>query len=275
VVVRNCSPSTILCVKLTFSLLYSYNIIDWDGSIAGSPGGQPYIIGSATYNWYNYDPSACRKVVSNNWWYCPKGNHEITQLYIWIPNLTYEGYNTDNTATIVGSIKLWGRGLDASSWVPFTKQNAIAGVSNLGWYVFVNNGAPKTMTLGAALLPKGQSIYFATRYPSGTSFTINGYSSSSGTSSPTPYVRVNSLAEVWNGDGFKYYFDGTHLYIKFLNPKNDGSAFERDGARVILPDGEIGYTSRFWRVVIQANCASSTAYCAVTDVYPPSSSWWN
>lgn len=250
---------------------WMYNFIDWDGTAVGRPG-QAFIVGSATTTWFNFDP-ACLKNSDWNAYVCPKGNREIAAISPVIPGVIYDRYTEDNSAVVVGSISLWGRNVPAGSSMPITKQPLLTGVSgNIGWKMFISSGAPREWRLDLNTVVQGSEIYFATPYPSGTSFSVFGRTCPS-CSDRRSFSQASSLQDVWRGDGSNYFFDGRFLYIKLINPRNTRAAFERDGARIYIPNsGNVGsHGSGSWTLSISANCGN----CRVDNIDVPTSSWWN
>jgi hypothetical protein len=255
--------------------LWTYNFIDWTGESVNRPG-QASIIGSATYNWFNFD-SSCQKNTNWNAWICPKGTREIAQISPIVPGLMYTQYNTDNSATIVAYMTLWGRNVPSGSTVPVTKQPGVTGVSgNIGWKLFLASGnAPQgTWKIHLNTIVQGTEIYFATPYPRGSSFNIRGFRGPGSNDGSRAYSQAQSVAEVWNGDGFKFFFDGSFLYIKLINPFNNKAAFERDGAKIYEPNinGDF-WLGNSWALQITSTCGGGS--CRVADALPPPSAYWN
>ncbi len=129
----------------------------------------------------------------------------------------------------------------------------------------LGKGSPASWTINTAQLPAGTFIMFALKYPSGTTFSItaNGWVSS------YTITQVSSFAEVLAGDGTKYYFDGSHLYVKLVNKQvTSDFAWQRAGIKVYTQD--VGYTYTF-----AANCPPATlsgGFCAVSHSFP---TLWN
>lgn len=88
---------------------------------------------------------------------------------------------------------------------------------NGGWYVHYNEGVTHRLELILTLLPPGQHILFATRFPAGTKFKIQRvfkwYSALTST-----LEQVGSRREVLLGDGLQYSFNDHHLQLKLVDP---------------------------------------------------------
>jgi hypothetical protein len=81
-----------------------YNIIDFDGSVVGRNDGKPYILGSATTNWYKWS-SGCIYREDWNVWACPKGSRDLATLRF---TVAYEDHIVAGPPDHVGYTALWG-----------------------------------------------------------------------------------------------------------------------------------------------------------------------
>lgn len=243
-----------------------YSLVDFDGSISGNNDGS-YILGSATATWWNYD-NACVRRADWNVYVCPKGDKEVGVL-----SPAIDGYIDGSQAQniYVGNTTLWGRNVPSGSTSTLTRSAGVTGPTNVGWYTKFDLGAPLDINITVNQVPQPGCVYYAQRYPAGTSFTIWG-SNPYFRSKNTYYSAASSISDLWASNGTKYYFDNTHLFLKLNNPWNTRSNFTRAGAYVWTPDS--GY---HWIVRVTANCASSGGWCTtpVSDVVPGSGSWWN
>jgi hypothetical protein len=247
-----------------------YTMVDFDGSVSGSTPGQAYILGSATSTWWNY-ATTCSKADAWNAYVCPKGDKEVGVLGIGIDGYIQGGVGLPANSYI-GNTTLWGNGVPDGSFSPLTQLPGVTGPTNTGWFISYTNGAPLHFELTITQVPKPGALYWASRYPAGTSFTVYGYNPYFGQRNGF-YSAASSLADLWASNGTKYYFDDSHLFLKLNNPFNSRSNFTRAGAYLWTPDS--GY---HWMVKVDANCASSDGkWCsgAVDNRKPSSSSWWN
>jgi hypothetical protein len=99
----------------------------------------------------------------------------------------------------------------------FIVQGTTGLTGNGGWYLHFTKGVTPELHLVLKLLPPGQHILFATRYPPGTTLnierTFRWYPSSS-----KKLVRAESQREVLLGNGLQFFFDGHHLLMKLIDP---------------------------------------------------------
>ncbi|KAG1679774.1 hypothetical protein FOA52_012685 [Chlamydomonas sp. UWO 241] len=212
-----------------------FNWIDWDGS--ASRRGKPTIIGSWPL-WWQLD-SGCETDSSSNSWRCD-----------WLPwrgvarlDVHVAGYTAvvktfsavpPTFVNRAGYAAQFGyRGSNQRSTV-ITRNEGITGVTGSGgWYVHLEEGAPKSMQVYATMLPPGMSIMFATRYPPSTTFSIKRtFKWYPGLNSQL--YQADSLWDLQFGNGEAYFFDGKHLYIRMSDP-GDASVpapFTVDGVTV-------------------------------------------
>jgi hypothetical protein len=243
-----------------------YTFVDTDGSTVGTPGS--YIIGSSTSTWWNYNAS-CYPRADWNAYVCPRGDKEIGVI-----DVQMRGIIAGNAPEYIhiGNTTLWGRGVpsNSTSWV--TGQPGISGPTNTGWYFWLDAGAPVDVNITLSQVPANNYIYWAARYPAGTTFRIGGKGTSNSTYNGL-YTAAASLSALWASNGIKqYFFDGTHLYLKLTNAVSMNAQFVRDGVYAWTDDERLGtdYTVR-----VGATCTATNNWCPVTDVQPPPSSYWN
>jgi len=188
---------------------------------------------------------------------------EIANLNILVPNLIVSCTEpTQGSSIHVGNTTLWGDGIIEDRSAQITTCEGVTGVTGKGWYLYLFNGSPTSFTIQPYLIPPGTSIFFAIRYPAGTTFTITT-DYQWGTNGDGVVTQVNTFAEVKSGDGRKYYFDGTHLYIKLVNHVQPTPVyFERDGVRIYSIQNSYSYK-------LTANCPGAAGgYCPVARLVP-------
>ncbi|KAN0024762.1 hypothetical protein ACTFIV_009171 [Dictyostelium citrinum] len=220
-----------------------FNFIDYDGSIFSTPKGTPKVIGSHE-QWWNYD-STCK--YHSEWlvWVCDRSTHEISTLYILIPGLI-DSDNLMDQVIPVGNMSLFGGGVTDFRGTVVTRNPGVTGISSssncvsaggscgVGWYFYLTGGSPTYMKIWVGQVVYGQHIFLAIPYPQFTTFNIS--CDLKGTKLYNKnYTLGSSAADVRSGDGSKYYFDGTHLFIKVVNFANKGGnneSFNRGGAKI-------------------------------------------
>ncbi|EGC31281.1 hypothetical protein DICPUDRAFT_156894 [Dictyostelium purpureum] len=205
-----------------------FNFIDSDGTATGRTATT--IVGSHD-TWWNFD-SSCSY---NTYWacyVCNKGTKEIANLDVIVPNLI-DGEEYD-TSIEVGKVALFGSGITDERKTAITNNVGITGISDMGWYLYFTNGQPASMDVHMKQVPFGHYVFLAIRYPAGTTFSVSTYYTYYPPSSATKtFTQATSAAAVRSGDGSKYYFDGTHLFVKVVNFRLEGVAdeyFTRGGA---------------------------------------------
>ena len=245
-----------------------YNILDFDGSVVGKNDGKAYILGSATTNWWRWS-SACFRRTDWNVWACPKGSREVATLSFVVK---YDGYIDSGPPDHVGAVALWGPGFTEAQGrntsVAVTKWPGVTGVDGTGWYLRLDRGAPRFMSVYVAMLRDQRHVYLALPYPAGTTFSIyvrNQYWAGGGRNT----TEVDSPQKVWNGDGYQWHFNGDHLFLKIDNlAASDSKTFARDGAYILEVDNHMAYD-------ITATC-QGTGFCALgADKWPaPAGPLW-
>ncbi|EGG17944.1 hypothetical protein DFA_08945 [Cavenderia fasciculata] len=228
-----------------------YNFVDWDGSFTGR--NVPSIVGSHL-NWWQYD-NTC--TLSPEWgiYHCVKGStaREVGNLDLLIPGIINDVEEDPNT--VVGMSNLFGPGIPTTGTrrqSPITNNVGITGVTGMGWYLYVNSGAPTQFQLSTRLVPYGRYIVVAMRYPANTQFSIDQWYQWRTPQAGPKFNATSTFTELLNGNGAAYYFDQTHLYLKVVNPRldnGDDEAYTRGGASVYTI-----YTGFFYRVT--ATCTS-------------------
>ncbi|MEW5305209.1 MAG: hypothetical protein WDW36_007766 [Sanguina aurantia] len=196
-----------------------FNFIDFDGS--ATQRGRASIIGSYP-TWWNLG-SDCTAQSSFNTYFCDlypwRG---VARLDVRVPGFTAQvdspaalSPSNINHAGYVASFGHWGA--DARTMI-ITKNEGITGVTGAGgWYVHFDQGASPYLQVFLTQISPGTSILFATRYPAGTTFSIQRvfrwYPDMT-----SNVLQVNSLQAVLTGGGETYYFSGHILYIKMVDP---------------------------------------------------------
>ncbi|KAM9953074.1 hypothetical protein ACTFIR_008132 [Dictyostelium discoideum] len=213
-----------------------FNFIDWDSSITGKKPGQPALVGSHEL-WYKFD-NTCE--YNSDWTchICEKGNKEIANIQFIIPGLIDDGvlvYDSFENLN-VGNISLFGSGITERRSTIVTKNQGVTGVSNMGWYLYLKTGSPKSMKIWLSQVVYGQHIFLAVPYPTQTTFIIkSNYIWGSAINYNHVFSLASSAADVRSGNGTKYYFDGNFLYVKLVNLVLTGDSseyYERDGVKV-------------------------------------------
>jgi hypothetical protein len=245
-----------------------FSIYDYDGTTVGRT--TPQIIGSYP-TWWAYD-NTC--VYRPEWkaHYCDKGSREVISLAPLVPGwIDYEGggpFGSESVANVdagVTSLFYLPAGVSqVNKTCKLTRTPQVTGVSKVGWHLWINQGAPRTMRVGLHQVPFGQWVLFATNYPAGTTFNIS--LSWKDYSRKTNLIQATSLAQVMAGSGTYYYFQAPHLYIKMVDPWQTGGAseyWESQGARL--------YNVFAWRGFynINATCtANAGGYCTIPNTVP-------
>lgn len=140
-------------------------------------------------------------------------------------------------------------------------------VLGLGWYFYLDKGAPAFLRIDLVTLARNRTVYVALRYPRGTTFPrIRVESTAWWLTYTRDVMQVATAAEVWSGDGYQYAFDGTHLFLRL--DTSYGDRFVRDGAWV-------GAVDTYQRYEITANCTTDAdGFCPVTDMWPAPTAYW-
>lgn len=247
-----------------------YNFVDWDGS--ASLLGKPAIVGSHM-NWWKLDNN-CKFETDWNTWVCEKLDREVANIDLFIPgwivnSVTFDNAVVPSSALYMGKMCLFGGdvAIGEDRCVNITRNPGVTGATgaNLNWFMTLARGVPQNFTIQPGQVPFGKSVMFAVNYPSNTNFNITT-SYLYNTRYNFKLTRVNTLAEVQNGDGKKYYFDGTYLFVKLVNllKTNDPSEyFERGGVRIY--DIAQGFYYNF----VTSCSPDSTGFCAATTTTPP------
>lgn len=152
-----------------------------------------------------------------------------------------------------------------------TQWPGISGVDGTGWYFKLDKGAPQFLRVGVAMLMTNRTVYLALPYPAGTTFQVY-VNSTWWTGYRRNTTQVDSPAKVWAGDGYKWHFNGKHLFLKLHNLVADPSrTFRRDGAHILGIEDSQKYE-------ITATCPAGTTtsdgFCTVADNWPTPSSYW-
>lgn len=227
------------------------------GSYPAASGktGTPQILGS-NRAWWNLG-SQCAYNSDWQMYYCDwTTERQIVYTKVEIPNVMNgcdSGYGTcsgQNARYTVGTMSQWGQ--KSSRFVTLSPWSGVAGHGNIGWHWHPYadtpdtgvefNGGPSRFVIKDHQISRGNFIVLSVRYPADTTFQVvlNGW----GTVTDQP-VPQKSLAEVtqatevlsdqstfvcgqWNqlctsygsgnAVGPAWHFDGTHLYIRVVQP---------------------------------------------------------
>jgi hypothetical protein len=263
-----------------------FNLIDWDGSLTEKTGAQ--IVGSAhPGDWWKIS-DACVLESAWNVWVCPKdadreiGNLEITvpiqvpnpfgsspATVPWITGWSGPEYPADTDDWKVGNMTLWGPGIPTNRRTAVTRNSGVTGVTKMGWYFYVQQGTPRIMKIATYVIPNGQFIMFAVRYPTtcGAEVWISHDWVSGGNTVWRNVTSVNSFDQVLNGNGTQSYRSNEFLFIKlkvlpYSNKDYSLSAYSRGGVKIYDV-----YTPQAYN--IRANCGATTPdFIPVSDVEP-------
>ncbi|GIL62495.1 hypothetical protein Vafri_16705, partial [Volvox africanus] len=212
-----------------------FNWIDTDGT--ATLRGRPTLIGSWP-SWWNLDSDCSYQSLGNVHWcdYLPW--RAIARLDVRVPGYTVP-VDTGNAFPpdapyILGYVAQFGWRGAAARNMTITRNEGITGVSGTtGWYFHMNQGATPSLQVFLTQIPPGNSLVFATRYPSGSTFSVSRvfrwYPSLSST-----VRQAGSLDEVLAGGGDLYWFNGNHIIIKLVDP-GDATVdppFSADGVTV-------------------------------------------
>lgn len=244
-----------------------FNFMDWDGTAIGR--AVPALVGSAI-SWWRFD-SSCTLKPDWNVYVCNKGSREIAYLQIIIPGLIettqYGSLDPPLDSHKIGNVSLWGSGISDFRYVDFTRNPGVSGVTGAGWFLYLPAGTPTNFTLTLWQIPYNTQVYFALKYPSGTTFKISSKHKWDGCCTFN-FTSVASMASLVSGNGKNYFFDSSHLYIKLidLRPTAPTAYFERSGVKIYDMEGGLD-------VFIYATCpgayqTGNNTYCPATNTAP-------
>jgi len=262
----NCDDSTVLGIgRSNTGSSWGFNVVDYDGSLAkGLVGNVATVFGSFIPFW------RYKSTCVNKWdvWVCPKGTHEIANIYQVIPGRSDPNFpNPGNDNSVpVGQFEMFGDGGPLNRTIYFTSQPGVTGISDRGWFMRFNNSqSPTTMQIYAYNFPVGRSIVICIPYPVSTTFVITakyqwwtGYDLT---------LKNDTLAnfQTNNSNAGKYYWDKTngYLYLKIQNNVAQNPPYVRDGATLYELQNSFYFT-------VTANCATATgpALPGQTATYP-------
>ncbi|GMH41817.1 hypothetical protein BSKO_09727 [Bryopsis sp. KO-2023] len=243
-----------------------FNWMDHDGSSVMK--NTPMIIGSWP-SWWKLSNGCSWK---DTWgvWLCPRGpGQELARLDVRVPWYTKpvkQGQSVPPTKNNqIGYVAQFAEpGQDARK-MTVTKNEGITGVTgDLGWYLHLNGGAPAELEIFVIQIPKGASILFSTRFPSGTRLSVEKVFKWS--PSKNFFMKwANSVDQVQQSNGDTFTFDGKHLYVKITEDgdSNYPGVFTRDGISL--------YGNRWFDVSIKVktgmNCPwkNNAPLCGVQD----------
>ncbi|KAL1498565.1 hypothetical protein AB1Y20_013884 [Prymnesium parvum] len=272
--------------------------LDADGSASGSD--KPTIIASASADadeWWRLD-GACVLNSEESLWHCERRDaRQVGSLvFVWdaeaharVGGAVCANGIAGVPCTPVGGVSHWGR----DGALPLTLNGQVTGpLGGYGWHVHWTAGAPRTLRLERVQVSSSTSLLLSLPYPASVSgFTVAAHapswcSSNARTSCVSTFRAVGSVEEVRASQGDTYYWSGSRLYIRVVQPSADytGTPDWR-----VVPDEQLGAAARpyernsikitryswFTYTLIQANCVASTvnpAFCSelpVNSTTPP------
>ncbi|KAK5578897.1 hypothetical protein RB653_008572 [Dictyostelium firmibasis] len=239
-----------------------FNFVDYDGTISGR--SVPTIFG-AHDKWWQFD-NTC--TYNNDWncWVCNKGSYEVASVSVEVPGFMDRSGEYDATS-YVGYIYLFGNGITDSRRMNVTRNVGITGISDMGWYLYWSIGTPNYIKLWLSEVPYGHYVFFAIPYPASTTFRVScEYKYNSQYS--YNFTQAASAAAVRSGDGKKYYFNGTHLFVKVINfVLNGNEFFSRGGCKI---------NDVYWEFIVHITATNTIKppvngyFTGLTDVLPSS-----
>eukprot|EP00754_Rhynchopus_humris_P021028 Rhum_TRINITY_DN14723_c0_g2::Rhum_TRINITY_DN14723_c0_g2_i1::g.112480::m.112480 len=230
-----------------------FNMVDFDGTVTATQ--QPTIVGSHLPWWRVCDDCAYNDAWGT--WLCPKKpaslyaeEREVAYIDVRTPDIAaadggigaagWQGCAGvspaagDYSNCDVGYAALWGHGPQygtALRSVNITSNEGITGVTGTGWWVWLNRGAPKRLTIRPSQVPEQATLRFATNYPTGTTFKVTGCDATGRVANAT-YTEASSLAEAVAQPHTYYVSKGT-FYMRLRLPQQLSlGRFERNGAWV-------------------------------------------
>ncbi len=174
-------------------------------------------------DWWKLSPSC----IFNSIWEahsCSKAaDEDIARLDIRIPGYTRKRDEAlpPTPDNYIGYVSHFG---NPATKMTVTINEGITGVTGKsGWYLWLDKGSPTTTEVWITQLPTQKYILLAMPFPSNAQFSIRRifkwYSNLN-----SAITQAESLDKVLEGDGTLYYFDGTYLYIKLVDPQyNNGN----------------------------------------------------
>ena len=260
-----------------------FNFVDYDGS--ATLENRPTIVGS-NLNWWRVCDD-CRYEDLWDVYLCPKKpagfeEREVAHIKIRTPDIWRGGIQKSGSCKAkdegawdwsncdVGTMSLWGHGPahgDEERKTIITSNEGVTGLTGTGWYMWLDKGAAKKLTIKPEQIPNNATLRFATSYPKGTKFDVTAAHQWDGRFSRT-YTLAASADEVWADPQSKYYFDDA-TGVFYMQPKmpyefDKNEAFERGGAKVYD-------TESFLTITIVADCSkNSDNFCSAkpTKVIP-------
>lgn len=212
-----------------------FNFIAVDGSAVEETSNQ--IVGGWPA-WWNVSPGCFFQQVWNTW-VCPQQPQQaIARIDARVPGYTKKREEAlpPSPTNYIGYVSQFG---DEERKMTITINEGITGVTGTtGWYLHLDRGSPKSLELWITQLPLKTYIIFATQYPPGTQFTIQRifkwYSNLN-----EEVNQVSSLDGVLQDPrGLSYFFDGTYLYLKLVDP-------QQNDLNLVLEDITV-YGTRWW-----------------------------
>lgn len=221
-----------------------------------------------------------------------KADEDIARLDVRIPGYTRERDQAlpPTPENYIGYLSQFGA---PSRKMTVTINEGITGVTGTtGWYLRFDRGAPTTTEVWISQLPIQKYVILAMPYPAGTTFSIRRIFKWYGqldtdvwqagsldavrvdldqqralfdlrTPRPLLALRASLVRQVLNGDGLLYFFDGTYLYVKIVDPQyNSGN---------LVHEGLVVYGTRWWDLHyrIKTTNQGSGTFVSRSDPGPP------
>ncbi|KAI8104351.1 hypothetical protein M9434_002909 [Picochlorum sp. BPE23] len=229
-----------------------FNFIAVDGSAVEETSNQ--IVGGWPA-WWDVSPGCFFQEVWNTW-VCPQQPQQaIARIDARVPGYTKKREEAlpPSPTNYIGYISQFG---SEEKRMTVTINEGITGVTGTtGWYLSLDKGSPKSLELWVTQLPIKTYIIFATQYPPGTQFSIQRifkwYSNLN-----EEVNQVSSLDEVLqDGNVLSYFFDGTYLYLKLVDPQQNNLNLVLDNVTV--------YGTRWWDLHYDIDTNLSTDFASL------------
>ena len=209
---------------------WMFNWIDFDGSMSQEPrpaNGQRIVCGSTSGDWWKFR-SSCKSKWSNKMYCCVTESErdDVARLDLEIDGLIPGPAPTHYQSTKLGRVCLYGDGVSGTRCIPVTDQTGQTGMAGRGWYYSFDSGSPKNFQMRLIQLSRATDVVAAFRYPSGTTFNIRFKNNNAAAD------QVSSRGALLSATRTAYWFDGTHLFIRFINNErqyNGDNCFQHRG----------------------------------------------
>ncbi|KAH9259577.1 hypothetical protein BASA81_001999 [Batrachochytrium salamandrivorans] len=264
------------------------NWLDMDGSVfPGSFTNEAVILGSSTANeWWKTSQSCLGP--RNNLYICPKRGDGTASVYFGYDPAMEQRIGSDanncpngeGLCPVIGQVTHFGRAFGTG--IKIAQNPKITGPilsQGGGWHVRFDQGTPKSLKIQYVVVHPNDLLLVAIPYPAGTTFQVVATDTNSCQSCQDVLVQVNSLEEVRQGFGDRYYYSNGLLYFRIVqrNSITNGAhvtwtkqtldqvaSFTREGITLMVMDQ--------WSFTIEikaSNCGGSGLYCAVAPAAVP------